>query len=127
MTTSDCGAAPLLTLPPLPPAAAQVRCCPSLAAGTTHVIIQSRGAAHYGQIDGAAQQRGQQQGQQQAAAAAAAATAAAGGSAPPKDSIHTLCTGNGSPYQNYQLRIAYATYKLIQQMPGGERHVAFTR
>ena len=29
--------------------------------------------------------------------------------------------------QNYQLRIAYATYKLIQQMPGGERHVAFTR
>ncbi len=43
------------------------------------------------------------------------------------DTIHTLCTGNGSPYQNYQLRIAYATYRLVQRMPGGERHVAFTR
>ena len=102
-----------------------------LAAGTTHAIIQSRGAAHYKQLDGTAQQQGQQQQQQQAAgataAAAASATAAAGGSAPPKDSIHTLCTGNGSPYQNYQLRIAYATYQLVQKMPGGERHVAFTR
>jgi hypothetical protein len=29
--------------------------------------------------------------------------------------------------QNYQLRIAYATYKLVQAMPGGERHVGFTR
>jgi hypothetical protein len=104
--------------------------------GTTHAIIQSRGTAHYGQLDGAAQeQQGQQQQQQHAAnaggataaAATATAAAAAGGSAPPKDSIHTLCTGNGSPYQNYQLRIAYATYKLIQKMPGGERHVAFTR
>jgi hypothetical protein len=25
------------------------------------------------------------------------------------------------------MRIAYATYKLILDMPGGERHVAFTR
>lgn len=29
--------------------------------------------------------------------------------------------------QNYQLRIAYATYKLVQAMPGGEHHVGFTR
>lgn len=29
--------------------------------------------------------------------------------------------------QNYQLRIAYATYQLVQGMPGGEHHVAFTR
>lgn len=32
-----------------------------------------------------------------------------------------------TPPQNYQLRIAYATYQLVQRMPGGERHVAFTR
>lgn len=54
-----------------------------------------------------------------------AGAAAAG--APPPGTIHTLCTGNGSPYQNYQLRIAYATYKLVQRMPGGDRHAAFTR
>lgn len=28
---------------------------------------------------------------------------------------------------DYQMRIAYGTYKLIQKMPGGERHAAFTR
>lgn len=43
------------------------------------------------------------------------------------DAIHTLATSNGSPYQNYQMRIAYATYNLIKEMPGGSRHVAFTR
>lgn len=42
-------------------------------------------------------------------------------------SIHTLATSNGSPYQNYQMRIAYATYNLMKEMPGGGRHVAFTR
>jgi hypothetical protein len=41
--------------------------------------------------------------------------------------IHTLCTSNGSPYQNYQTRIAYSTYKIMAAMPGGEQHVAFTR
>lgn len=97
-------------------------------AGTTHAILETRGAVHYGvEAAGAAQQ------QQQAAAGTGtgAAVAAAGGqvqrAATGSDSIHTLCTGNGSPYQNYQLRIAYATYKLVQAMPGGERHVAFTR
>ena len=37
------------------------------------------------------------------------------------------CVLAGSPYQNYQMRIAYATYKLVLGMPGGERHVGFTR
>ncbi len=41
--------------------------------------------------------------------------------------IHTLTTTNGSPYQNYQMRIAYASYKRMLAMPGGEHHVAFTR
>lgn len=44
-----------------------------------------------------------------------------------KQTIHTICTTNGSPYQNYQMRIAYASYRLILGMPGGERHTAFTR
>ncbi|CAD7702596.1 unnamed protein product [Ostreobium quekettii] len=43
------------------------------------------------------------------------------------NTIHTLVTSNGSPYQNIQTRIMYATYKLAQQMDGGERMVAFTR
>ena len=116
-------------------------------AGTAHSILQTRGTAHYGHAGGQAlqQQQRQQQGQRAggsgmqrdshaaaagtaaAAAAAAATAAAAAGSQPPQGTIHTLCTGNGSPYQNYQLRIAYATYRLVQKMPSGERHVAFTR
>jgi len=40
------------------------------------------------------------------AAAAGGAAAAAAGAGP--NTIHTLCTGNGSPYQNYQLRIVSA-------------------
>jgi hypothetical protein len=44
-----------------------------------------------------------------------------------KNTIHTLTTTNGSPYQNYQMRIAYASYLRILDMPGGEHHVAFTR
>lgn len=43
------------------------------------------------------------------------------------DTIHTLCTSNGSPYLNFQLRIMYGTYQLVQKMPGGEKLVAFTR
>ena len=31
------------------------------------------------------------------------------------------------PYADYQMRIAYATYEMIQKMPGGDRHKAFTR
>lgn len=46
---------------------------------------------------------------------------------PAATSIHTVCPSNGSPYQNYQMRIAYATYKLTLGMPGGERHTGFTR
>ncbi|KAL3161193.1 hypothetical protein ABBQ38_009560 [Trebouxia sp. C0009 RCD-2024] len=42
-------------------------------------------------------------------------------------SIHTLCTSNGSPYLNYQTRIMYGTYKMVQAAPGGTQHVAFTR
>lgn len=43
------------------------------------------------------------------------------------DTIHTLCTSNGSPYLNFQLRIMYGTYQLAQKMPGGNKMVAFTR
>eukprot|EP00892_Ulva_mutabilis_P001996 jgi/Ulvmu1/11798/UM080_0009.1 len=41
--------------------------------------------------------------------------------------VHTLCTSNGSPYINFQSRIMYGTYQLTQKMPGGENMVAFTR
>ena len=41
--------------------------------------------------------------------------------------VHTLCTSNGSPYQNFQNRIMYGTYKIVQRMPGGETLVGFTR
>eukprot|EP00884_Botryococcus_braunii_P014590 jgi/Botrbrau1/23131/Bobra.0243s0061.1 len=43
------------------------------------------------------------------------------------DEIHTLVTSNGSPYLNFQNRIMYATYKMVQKSPGGEKLVAFTR
>ncbi|GBF92072.1 hypothetical protein Rsub_04419 [Raphidocelis subcapitata] len=43
------------------------------------------------------------------------------------DTIHTLFTSNGSPYQNIQGRIMYASYKLAQAMPGGEKLTGFTR
>eukprot|EP00887_Chlorella_sp_A99_P004360 scaffold15.g4360.t1 len=43
------------------------------------------------------------------------------------DTIHVLATSNGSPYCNFQTRIMYATFKLTQAMPGGEKMVAFTR
>ena len=46
---------------------------------------------------------------------------------PAGDTIHTLMTGNGSPYQNIQARIMYATYKLAQKEPGGEKLTGFTR
>jgi len=41
--------------------------------------------------------------------------------------IHTLITSNGSPYQNFQARIMYGTYKIVQKMPGGEFMTGFTR
>lgn len=43
------------------------------------------------------------------------------------DTIHTLCTSNGSPYLNIQTRIMYGTYQLVQEMPGGDKLVGFTR
>jgi hypothetical protein len=43
------------------------------------------------------------------------------------DTIHTLMTSNGSPYQNIQGRIMYASYKLVQGMPGGDKLTGFTR
>eukprot|EP00197_Chlamydomonas_leiostraca_P008698 CAMPEP_0202860356 /NCGR_PEP_ID=MMETSP1391-20130828/2094_1 /ASSEMBLY_ACC=CAM_ASM_000867 /TAXON_ID=1034604 /ORGANISM="Chlamydomonas leiostraca, Strain SAG 11-49" /LENGTH=430 /DNA_ID=CAMNT_0049539511 /DNA_START=142 /DNA_END=1434 /DNA_ORIENTATION=+ len=46
---------------------------------------------------------------------------------PAGDTIHSLLTSNGSPYQNFQGRIMYGTYKLVQQMPGGEKLTGFTR
>mmetsp|Transcript_4490 Transcript_4490/g.7562 ORF Transcript_4490/g.7562 Transcript_4490/m.7562 type:complete len:426 (-) Transcript_4490:524-1801(-) len=46
---------------------------------------------------------------------------------PAGDTIHSLLTSNGSPYQNFQGRIMYGTYKLAQAMPGGEKLTGFTR
>lgn len=100
-----CGAAALRSAPP-----PQLRTVvglpsfsqPALPAGTSHAVLETRGAAHYGQDEGGEQQQQQQSlrlsgggsdaGQQQAGTQAQSA-------GPPKDSIHTLCTGNGSPYQ----------------------------
>ncbi|GLC42047.1 hypothetical protein PLESTB_001062400 [Pleodorina starrii] len=45
----------------------------------------------------------------------------------PGNTIHTLFTSNGSPYQNIQARIMVGTYNIIRKMPGGERLVALTR
>lgn len=41
--------------------------------------------------------------------------------------IHSLLTSNGSPYQNFQGRIMYGTYKIVQKMPGGDKLTGFTR
>ena len=115
------------------------------AAGTAHAILETRGNLHYGHDDAKGGEQAKALGRGAAAGAAtdaaaaktdtgaagtntaAAAAAGGGGGGPAPGTIHTLCTGNGSPYQNYQIRIALATYKLTQAMPGGERHVAFTR
>eukprot|EP00798_Chlamydomonas_sp_ICE-L_P017194 gene17194-23512_t len=43
------------------------------------------------------------------------------------DTIHTVITSGGSGYQNFQGRIMYGTYKLVQAMPGGEKLTGFTR
>jgi len=45
----------------------------------------------------------------------------------PGDTVHTLVTSSGDGYQNFQTRIMYATYKLAQKMPGGEKLTGFTR
>ncbi|KAG2487203.1 hypothetical protein HYH03_014177 [Edaphochlamys debaryana] len=45
----------------------------------------------------------------------------------PGNSVHTLFTSNGSPYQNIQARIMVGTYHMVRKMPGGERMVALTR
>lgn len=94
--------------------------------GTAHAVIDTQGAMHYGS---AADSQQQETAAVKGAAASGKAAGLTGGSnkQAAQDTVHTLCTGNGSPYQNYQLRIAYGTYKLVQAMPGGERHVAFTR
>lgn len=43
------------------------------------------------------------------------------------DTVHSLYTSNGSPYQNFQGRIMYGTYQEVQKMPGGEVLTGFTR
>eukprot|EP00798_Chlamydomonas_sp_ICE-L_P020998 gene20998-27856_t len=45
----------------------------------------------------------------------------------PGDTVHTVFTSSGDHYQNFQTRIMYGTYKLVQKMPGGERMTGFTR
>ena len=56
-----------------------------------------------------------QQGQPRAADKAAAKGAAAKSSGSPTkgDTIHTLCTSNGSPYLNFQNRIMCARHQLL--------------
>jgi hypothetical protein len=61
-------------------------------AGTSHAIIQSKDAVHFGQESKQQPRRLAVQVQEEAQVNAAAA-------APDLNSIHTLCTGNGSPYQ----------------------------
>jgi len=41
--------------------------------------------------------------------------------------VHTVLTSSGDHYQNFQTRIMYASYQMVQKMPGGENMVAFTR
>mmetsp|Transcript_4256 Transcript_4256/g.12271 ORF Transcript_4256/g.12271 Transcript_4256/m.12271 type:complete len:438 (-) Transcript_4256:1868-3181(-) len=112
---------------------------------TVHAMLEIKAENHYGsagvvqvnkgqqQQQTDVQQQQQQQQQQQAdqqviADGAAKGVVDATASLPTTgDTIHTLCTSNGSPYLNFQLRIMYGTYKLVQQMPGGEKLVAFTR
>eukprot|EP00798_Chlamydomonas_sp_ICE-L_P009118 gene9118-16240_t len=45
----------------------------------------------------------------------------------PGDTIHVLFTSSGDAYQNFQTRIKWETFKLVQKMPGGEKMTAFTR
>ncbi|GAX80911.1 hypothetical protein CEUSTIGMA_g8346.t1 [Chlamydomonas eustigma] len=48
-------------------------------------------------------------------------------SKPKGDTIHTLMTSSGSGYQNFQGRIMYGTYKIVQGMSGGDKLTGFTR
>ncbi|GFH32599.1 uncharacterized protein HaLaN_31844, partial [Haematococcus lacustris] len=43
------------------------------------------------------------------------------------DTIHSVMTSSGGDYQNFQTRIMYQTYKMVQRQPGGERLTGFTR
>ena len=43
------------------------------------------------------------------------------------DTVHTLVTSSGDGYQNFQTRILYSSYKIVQKMPGGEKMTGFTR
>mmetsp|Transcript_41766 Transcript_41766/g.124933 ORF Transcript_41766/g.124933 Transcript_41766/m.124933 type:complete len:415 (-) Transcript_41766:147-1391(-) len=57
----------------------------------------------------------------------AASQSDAGTSKPAGDTIHSIITSSGSGYQNWQGRIMYGTYKLVQKMPGGDKLTGFTR
>lgn len=41
--------------------------------------------------------------------------------------IHTIFTSNGSPYQNWQVRVLLATWEAVRARPGGDNLVALTR
>lgn len=99
---------------------------------TVHAMLEIKADSHWTEEG----QSGKAMTDGASAAAVSAAKQAAGGVAsvmkeqasPTKgDTIHTLCTSNGSPYLNFQNRIMYGTYKLVQKQPGGEKLVAFTR
>jgi hypothetical protein len=111
---------------------------------TTHAVLETRGIAHLAVTTEQQQKQPQpqqqqkeerqpQQGEQADHNAEAkkqthhqqfGKTSSSNGN---DDTIHTLATSNGSPYQNIQMRIAYATYQLVQAQPGGDRMVGFTR
>jgi len=64
---------------------------------------------------------------QDAGLAEAQAQAKAGNAAAADDTLHSVITSSGSGYQNFQGRVMYGTYKIVQGMPGGEKLTGFTR
>lgn len=102
---------------------------------TVHAMLEIKAESHYMEgSQAAAATKGANLATAAAETVAATKQQAAGGAgmqtqaSPTKgDTIHTLCTSNGSPYLNFQNRIMYGTYKLVQKQPGGGKLVAFTR
>ena len=64
-----------------------------------------------------AQQQQQQQQQQQKGPSGKKGAAASSGSPTKGDTIHTLCTSNGSPYLNFQNRIMCEPHAKPNVMP----------
>lgn len=95
--------------------------------GTAHAVLETKAASHYVDAAAAGGAAGGAEQQRQLGQLTPTETGSSKKGSSCSRCIHTLATSNGSPYQNYQMRIAWATYNLILSMPGGENHVAFTR